>query len=116
MFQFDFLIAAKLIHLVSDVVFEALDVILVGTAVDEVEEDTRGRFYPHLGFLGACGHYMNGDVFAKRQQTNPMPRRDGESSVVTFNPLELAALLDGFLRGGIDATGRLGEVEGRFTH
>ena len=29
MFQPDFLIAAKLIHLVSDVVFEALDVLLV---------------------------------------------------------------------------------------
>ena len=37
--HFDYLIAAKLMHLVSDVVFEALDVFLVGTAVDEVEED-----------------------------------------------------------------------------
>ena len=39
LFQVDFLIAAKLEHFVSDVVFEALDVLLVGTAVDEVEED-----------------------------------------------------------------------------
>lgn len=45
-----------------------------------------------------------------------MPRRDGEGLVVTFYPLELAALLDGLLRGGIDTTGRLGEGEGRFTH
>ena len=45
-----------------------------------------------------------------------MPRRDGESSVITFNALELAALLDCFLRGGIDAAGRLGEGEGGFTH
>ncbi len=37
--QLDFLIAAKLIHFVSNVVFEALDVLLVGAAVDEVEED-----------------------------------------------------------------------------
>ena len=37
--QFDFLIAAKLMHLVSDVVFKALDVFLVGTAVNEVEEN-----------------------------------------------------------------------------
>ena len=44
MFQLDFLVAAKLIHLVSDVVFEALDVFLVG-AVDEVKEDARCRFY-----------------------------------------------------------------------
>ena len=36
----DFLIAAKLMHLVLDVVFEDLDVLLVGAAVDEVEEDT----------------------------------------------------------------------------
>lgn len=34
----DFLIAAKLEHLVSDVVFEALNVLFVGAAVDEVEE------------------------------------------------------------------------------
>ena len=33
--QLDFLIAAKLEHLVSDVVFEALDVLLVGTAVEK---------------------------------------------------------------------------------
>jgi hypothetical protein len=38
-FQFYFLIAAKLIHLVSDVVFKALDVFLVDAAVDEVEEN-----------------------------------------------------------------------------
>jgi len=38
--QLDFLIAAKFIHLVSDVVFEALDVLLVSATVDEVEEDT----------------------------------------------------------------------------
>jgi len=114
--QLDFLIAAKLIHLVSDVVFEGLDVLLVGATVDEVEEDTRGRFYPHLGFLGACGHHMDGDVLAQRKQTHPMPRRDGEGLVVTFDTLELAALLDGFLRGGIDTTGRLGEGEGGFTH
>lgn len=82
--QFDFLIAAKLEHLVSDVVFEALDVLLVGTAVNEVEEDARCRFYPHLGLLGACGHHMNGDVFAKRKQTHPMPCRDGESMVLLF--------------------------------
>ena len=37
--KLDFLIAAKLIHLVSDVVFEALDILLVCAAVDEVEED-----------------------------------------------------------------------------
>ena len=36
----DFLIAAKLIHLVSNVVFEALDVLFVCAAVDEIEEDT----------------------------------------------------------------------------
>ena len=36
-----------------------------------------------------------------------MPCRDGEGLVVTFNALELAALLDGLLRGGIDATGGL---------
>ena len=36
-----------------------------------------------------------------------MPCRDGEGLVVTFNALELAALLDGLLRGGIDAAGGL---------
>lgn len=45
-----------------------------------------------------------------------MPRRDGEGLVVTFDTLELAALLDGFLRGGIDAAGGLGEDEGRGAH
>ncbi len=45
-----------------------------------------------------------------------MSRRDGENPVVAFNPLELAALLYGFFRGGIDATGRLSEVEGGGTH
>lgn len=59
---------------------------------------------------------MDGDVFAKRKQTHPMPCRDGESSVVTFNALELAALLDGLLRGSIDATGGLGEVQCRQSH
>lgn len=33
----DFLIAAKLIHLVPDVIFKALDVLLICAAVDEVE-------------------------------------------------------------------------------
>ncbi len=45
-----------------------------------------------------------------------MPRRDGKGLVVTFDALELAALLDGLLRGGIDATSRLSEVEGGGTH
>lgn len=45
-----------------------------------------------------------------------MPCRDGEGLVVTFDALELAALLDSLLRGGIDATGGLGEVEDGFTH
>ena len=40
---------------------------------------------------------MDGDVFAKRKQTHPVPCRDGEGSVITFNALELAALLDGLL-------------------
>ena len=52
---------------------------------------------------------MDGDVLAQRKQTHPMPCRDGEGSVVAFNPLELAALLDGLLRGSIDATGGVGE-------
>lgn len=38
-----------------------------------------------------------------------MPCRDSEGSVVTFDALELATLLDGLLRGGIDATGGLGK-------
>ena len=59
---------------------------------------------------------MDGDVLSKRKQTHPMPCRDGEGLVVTFNAFELAALLDGLLRGGINATGGLGEVEGGFTH
>lgn len=45
-----------------------------------------------------------------------MPRRDDEGTVVTFNALELAALLDSLLRGGIDATGGLGEIEGCGAH
>lgn len=45
-----------------------------------------------------------------------MPRRDGEGLVVTFDTLELAALLDGLLRGGIDTAGWLGEVEGGGAH
>ena len=113
MFQFDFLIAAKLIHLVFDVVLEALDVLLVCSAVDEVEEEERFGFDSYFGFLCACSHHMDGDVLAQRKQTHPMPRLDGKGSVVTFYPLELAALLDCFLCCGIDATGGLGEGEGR---
>lgn len=59
---------------------------------------------------------MDGNVLAERKQTHSMSRRDGENPVVAFNPLELAALLYGFFRGGIDATGRLSEVEGGGTH
>lgn len=66
MSQFDFLIPAKLIHLVPDVIFKALDILLVCAAVDEVEEKARSRFYPHLGFLYARGHHMNGYVLAQR--------------------------------------------------
>ena len=39
LFQFDLLIAAKLKHLVPDVVFEALDVLLVRPTIDEVDEN-----------------------------------------------------------------------------
>ena len=59
---------------------------------------------------------MDGDILAKRKQTHPVSCRDGEGLVVTFDALELAALLDGLLRGGIDMTGGLGKVEGGFTH
>ncbi len=59
---------------------------------------------------------MDGDVFAQRKQTHPMPCRDGEGLVVTFDALELATLLDCLLRGGIDATGGLGEIESGSTH
>ena len=38
MFQLDFLIAAKLIHLVSDIVFKAQHVLFVRPPVDDVEE------------------------------------------------------------------------------
>ena len=40
---------------------------------------------------------MDGDIFAERKQTHPVPCRDGEGPVVTFDAFELAALLDGFL-------------------
>jgi len=59
---------------------------------------------------------VDGDVLAQRQQTHPMPRRDGEGLVVTFNPFELAALLDGFLCSGIDPTGGLGESKDGSAH
>jgi hypothetical protein len=36
----DFLIAAKLIHFVSDVVFEALRFLFVEVAIDEVDKNT----------------------------------------------------------------------------
>lgn len=52
---------------------------------------------------------MDGDVLAKRKQTHPVPCRDGEGPIIAFYPLELAALLDGLLRGGIDTTGGLGK-------
>ena len=41
--QFDFLIAAKLIHLVSNVVFEALDVLFVGIVTNK-PTIIRGKF------------------------------------------------------------------------
>ena len=45
-----------------------------------------------------------------------MPRRDDEGLVVTFDALELTALLDGLFGGGINATGGLGEGEGGGVH
>lgn len=45
-----------------------------------------------------------------------MPCRDSESVIVAYYLLKLAALLDGLFRGGIDATGRLGEGEGGGAH
>ena len=59
---------------------------------------------------------MDGDVLAERQQTHSMFRCDGEVSVVAFDPLELAALLDDLFRGGIDPTRGLGEGEVGSTH
>ena len=44
MLQFDLLIAAKFIHLVSDVVFEALDVLLVGTSVEKIESTFNNHY------------------------------------------------------------------------
>ena len=51
MIQSDFLIAAKLIHHVPDIVFKALHVLFVRSAVDDVEEDARGRFYSDFRLL-----------------------------------------------------------------
>lgn len=59
---------------------------------------------------------MDGNVLAKGKQTHPMPRRDGEGLVIAFDMLELAALLYCLFGGGIDAAGRLGEVEGCCVH
>ena len=55
---------------------------------------------------------MDGNVLAKRKQTHSMPRRDGESLVVTFDMLELATPFYCLFGGGIDAAGSLGEIEG----
>ena len=55
---------------------------------------------------------MDGDVLSQRKQTHPMPRRDGDGLVISFNPLELDALLKGLLRCSINAAGRLVEIEG----
>lgn len=59
---------------------------------------------------------MYSDVLAKRKQTHPLPRRDGESSVVAFDTLELAASFYCLLGGSIDTSGVLAEVESGFTH
>ena len=59
---------------------------------------------------------MDGDILAERQQTHPMPRRDGEGLVVAFNTFELAAPFYGLVGGSIDAARVLVEVEGGFTH
>ena len=59
---------------------------------------------------------MDSDVLAERQQTHSMPRCDGEGTVVTFNPLELAASFYCLLGGSIDTSGVLAEVESGFTH
>lgn len=59
---------------------------------------------------------MDGDIFAKRKQTHPVPCLDGEGTVVTFDALKLATLLNGLLRDSIDAASGLGEGEGGFTH
>ena len=45
-----------------------------------------------------------------------MPRRDGKSLVIAFNPLKLATPLYGLFGGGIDAARVLAEIEGGFTH
>ena len=54
LFQLDFLIAAKLMHLVSDVVFKALDVLLVGAAVDEVEDGFTHTAIHFPSFADSC--------------------------------------------------------------
>ena len=50
MIGFDFLIAAKFIHFVSDVILMALHILLVRPAIDDVEKYTWRWFSPHFGF------------------------------------------------------------------
>ena len=87
-----FLIAAKAVNLVADVILKALHVFLVCTKVEDVDENLVGRFDDHFAWLRARGHDMNDDFLAQGQQAHAMPCRNDKSVIIrhdTPDELEL---------------------------
>ena len=81
-----FLITAKFIDFVADVILKALHVFLV------------------------CAKVEDG------QQVHAMPRRDDKNVVIRRDMPELSALLNGTFHRSVNAAGGLGELEGGGAH
>ena len=111
-----FLITAKFIDFVADVIFKALHVFLVCADIEDVDENLVSWFDDHFAWLRARGHNANGDFLAQGQQAHAMSRRDDKNVVIRRDMPKLSALLNGTFHRSVNAAGGLSELEGGGGH
>ena len=115
--QLYFLIAAKAVNLVADVILKALHVFLVCAKVKQIKDGTRRRLHHNLARVAACGHHLHLHLLAERRQPSPVPRFDDKQVIVEFHAAELSAFgLKQMPDGRVGRAGIVREGEGDGGH
>ena len=86
------LIVAKAVNLVADIIAQVVEVVFVGTKIEQVKDGTRRRFHHNLARVAACGHHFHPHLLAERRQPSPVPRFNDKQVIVKFHAAELRAL------------------------
>lgn len=61
-----FLIAAKAVDLVADVIAQVAEVVFVSAKIEQVEDRTRRRLHHNFARVAVCGHHLRPHLLAER--------------------------------------------------